>query len=316
MQLPSGEMINGVVPAGLSDDEVKSYVRMKRPDLFGAPAGVQAPANPIRQALNDPSSRYYTTNIPGSFEGSYAHGDTDYGATMTGLGTAIGGTMLGAKVPFLRNAVGGAIKAIPTIAAMEGINYARQKLPWGKYIPAGAEWLPVFMGGKGGAKAAAEKEAGAETEAATPTPKSSPITRQQVGNAVDESLGVQPLQRDVPLREQLPFTKQAGTQLPPGHTPVESSAISSHRYNADAREFEVTTKSNPGTVYVYGDVSPEQAQAFGEAESKGKAFSQIKSSSPLVGKVTQGKRISVKPQGGNDLTDILTRSLEQTKRNP
>lgn len=78
-----------------------------------------------------------------------------------------------------------------------------------------------------------------------------------------------------------------------GHTPVTSSAMKSYKYDPAAREFHARMTSGD-TTYVYGDVSPEDAQAFETAESKGKALPQIKRN-PLVAKIVNGKRIAVKP---------------------
>lgn len=50
-------MVDAVVPAGLQDHEVASYARMKRPDLFGAPAGVPRP-DAITNPAQNPAQRY------------------------------------------------------------------------------------------------------------------------------------------------------------------------------------------------------------------------------------------------------------------
>lgn len=85
-------------------------------------------------------------------------------------------------------------------------------------------------------------------------------------------------------------------QIPEGHTPVESSALTSFKYDPEAKELHFAFKSNPDTVHVFGDISPEQAQAFLNAKSKGSAFQAIKnSSSPQVAKIINGERIAMKP---------------------
>lgn len=81
--------------------------------------------------------------------------------------------------------------------------------------------------------------------------------------------------------------------LPEGHTAHQSSAIPSSMYDSGAKEFHARMVSG-NTSYVYGDVSPEEAQAFTDAESKGKAFQQIKNGHPLVAKIVNGKRLPVK----------------------
>lgn len=43
LKLPSGEEVDAIVPSGMSDSDIKYYTRMKRPDLFGAPASAAGP---------------------------------------------------------------------------------------------------------------------------------------------------------------------------------------------------------------------------------------------------------------------------------
>ena len=81
--------------------------------------------------------------------------------------------------------------------------------------------------------------------------------------------------------------------IPEGHTAVESSALKSYKYDPQAQEFEAYTPS--GGHYVYGDVSPEQAAKFEAADSKGKAWNDIRQNSTLVAKVINGKRVPIKP---------------------
>ena len=143
MHLPSGETINGVVPAGLSDDEVKSYVRMKRPDLFGAPAGIQAPQNPIQQDIES-RARAPLAGVPGGSSNPVAAtpGYTAaVGAPVGGAAAYMGGVV---ALPFLRQA---AIQhpLITTMAAQEAIHQARQIPGVGRFIPGAAEWLPFLL---------------------------------------------------------------------------------------------------------------------------------------------------------------------------
>jgi hypothetical protein len=106
---------------------------------------------------------------------------------------------------------------------------------------------------------------------------------------------VQPLQPNVPLRQQIPTTT-AAKALPVSQSKIESSVISNYRYDPDAEELHVVTKGNPSTTYVYGDVSQTQADAFENASSKGKAWAQFKQqSSPLIAKIVNGKRVPVRP---------------------
>jgi hypothetical protein len=87
--------------------------------------------------------------------------------------------------------------------------------------------------------------------------------------------------------------KEGSPDMPEGHTPVQSSAMRSKMYDPAAKEFHARLTSGD-TTYVYGDVAPEEAQAFEGAKSKGQAFQAIKQNHPLVAKIVNGKRIAVK----------------------
>lgn len=141
------------------------------------------------------------------------------------------------------------------------------------------------------------------------------ISRKAVGSAVDQSLNVQPLKPNVPLREQIPAKAQ------PAVEPKASSAVQSHSYDPDAKEMQVTPKSNPNITYVYGDVAPDQAALF-DSGSKGQAWKALRdSSSAPVAKIINGKRIPVKPMNRlataspDDLTDVLQQSVQAVKKN-
>lgn len=77
-------------------------------------------------------------------------------------------------------------------------------------------------------------------------------------------------------------------KLPEGFTPVDSSVLRGYKYDADAQEFSSIT--NRGDHYIHGGVSPEEAEAFEAADSKGKAWNQLRSQNPLVAKVVNGNR--------------------------
>lgn len=144
-------------------------------------------------------------------------------------------------------------------------------------------------------------------------PAPQPIKPSQVQAALEQSLGAKKLQPNVPLRQQMDVLSSNPSDIAEGHTPVKSSAVKSFMYDAAAREFHAATNTG-NTVYVYGDVSPEEAQAFATAESKGKAWMQIRNN-PLVAKIVNGKRVSVKPvaPSSEDLTGILEQSLAAAK---
>lgn len=106
----------------------------------------------------------------------------------------------------------------------------------------------------------------------------------QIGEQINQGMGNKPIQPNVPLRQQ--------GKLPQGFTSHESSALSGSKFNPQASELEIAT---PNGHYIYGEVTPEVADNFANAESKGKAWGEIKKNHPLVAKVINGKRVSVNP---------------------
>lgn len=138
------------------------------------------------------------------------------------------------------------------------------------------------------------------------------ITPKDIERQLNEALGGQPLKPNVPLKQQVSTTPKPTVDAE-GHTQVESSAVKSFKYDAENQEFHV--KPNGGrTTYVYGEVSPDAAEAFNAAESKGNAWIQIRNN-PLVAKIIDGKRIAVRPvpKPSEDLTGILQQSVEQAR---
>ena len=113
------------------------------------------------------------------------------GAT-TGMALGQGAAAIPGVLPWLMGGAIGAVKAVPTIAAMEGINWARKNVPGGKYIPPGAEWLPVFLGNKGKAAGTAKAEGAAAEEAAAGTGQTSPVppspSSRTVGPTLEQEL--------------------------------------------------------------------------------------------------------------------------------
>jgi hypothetical protein len=132
---------------------------------------------------------------------------------------------------------------------------------------------------------------------------------------LNDALGGRALQPNVPLRMQTPegAIPKEPSAVPEGHTAVESSAVKSFKYDAGSNELHVKPVGGR-TTYVYGDVSPEQAQAFAAADSKGTAWLDLrKSSSVPVAKIIDGKRIALRPvvKASDDLTSALEESLKQ-----
>lgn len=105
-----------------------------------------------------------------------------------------------------------------------------------------------------------------------------------------------PTQPNIPLREQMnarPISATPKATIPEGHTAVESSALWSYKYDPSTKQFEAWPTSGD-VAYRFGDVDPRAAEAFQHAESKGKAFQQIKNSGTLIAKRINGKWESVK----------------------
>jgi hypothetical protein len=233
------------------------------------------------------------------------------------LGGAVGvGADLAAPVAVPAARMAGKVIQKHPFATMLGIEGAKRLPVVGPMLDKlpGLEYLP-FLAGHGeapgvgrirnigeAAAESAEAEAASKAPAVEPSaptqfeqPPVSPVTRKQVGAAVDKSFGVEPLKPNVRLRDQVP-AKAAPKAEPVSEKKVESSVIHSHDYDPAAKELHVVTKSNPNTAYVYGDVSPEQAQAFESATSKGKAWAEFKKGgSPLVAKIVNGNRVPVRP---------------------
>lgn len=120
-----------------------------------------------------------------------------------------------------------------------------------------------------------------------------------VGDQVGKGLGASPPpnpKEPIYQRGNSSSQMQGGdSDLPQGHTAVQSSALKSYRYIPESNEFHAQYGSGNGTVHVFGDVSPEEAQQFEQAKSKGQAMQQIKNGHPLVAKIINGKRQAVTP---------------------
>jgi hypothetical protein len=153
--------------------------------------------------------------------------------------------------------------------------------------------------------------------------KSSAITEEQLGQQLNDALGGRPLERGVPIGKQRPLgnlpekireavgpsqqppraplgnlPKQISEHmnpLPEGFTAVDSSAIRGYKYNPAARELEAVT--NSGQHYVHGDVSPEEFSKFEAADSKGKAWNDLRKAPGVtqVATVQNGSRVPTRP---------------------
>lgn len=200
---------------------------------------------------------------------------------------------------------------LPGVKAVKDLNYVVRG--GGEEAPAAAPEppapsVPEFWG-KGqygtpvdqwGSRVAEPGQAGqlAQSMKKPPAEVAPGFNRGALGDLLNKSLGAEEskVQPGKPIYQRSagpPSGAISGADLPEGHTAHQSSAIPSSMYDSGAKEFHARMVSG-NTSYVYGDVSPEEAQAFTDAESKGKAFQQIKNGHPLVAKIVNGKRLPVK----------------------
>lgn len=123
----------------------------------------------------------------------------------------------------------------------------------------------------------------AKQNATQATPAAPAATPAKVEQALNESLGGQPLVRGVSLRNQPAAQAAAAGKLPAGFTPVDSTVLKGYKYDPQAQEFTAIT--NNGQSYTHGEVTPEQVAAFENADSQGSAWTKfIRNNNVLVKK--------------------------------
>jgi hypothetical protein len=130
----------------------------------------------------------------------------------------------------------------------------------------------------------------------------------KLGDLLNQGLGGKELEPNVPLKNQGNggIVPKANGAIPEGHTAVDSSAVKSYKYDPAVKELDITTPG--GGRYVYGEISPDQAEAFGKGEyqgkgakdtpSIGKAWKDVRNSPGVVllQKNVNGKLVPVTPQ--------------------
>ena len=230
--------------------------------------------------------------------------------TLRGVGKAAGvaGDLLG-------NDVAGAVspRAYHAGRVLRGVGNLAEKLGTEKPIPGvlhGPEAPPAeVLQARGlgiGGKAVEEPSAAlgriptpaipeAPPAAAAPPPAiPRAIAAKKIESGLNDALGARGLKPGVALRNQFKPEIPAAEPIAEGHTATEgSSALKSFKYDPATRELTTVTKS--GGTYVHGEVTPEEAKAFTDAESKGLAWKQIRDNHPLVAKGSGGKVQPVKP---------------------
>jgi hypothetical protein len=112
---------------------------------------------------------------------------------------------------------------------------------------------------------------------------------------LNSALGGKKLAPGVPLKDQASAMQAPAAKLPEGFTPVDSSALNGYKYDPGAQTFESITKS--GEHYVHGEVDPETAQSFVDAESKGLAWNRLRNAPGVtyLGKMRNGKLLPAQP---------------------
>lgn len=147
--------------------------------------------------------------------------------------------------------------------------------------------------------------------AATPPAKVSPAILEQ---QLNDALGGKPLQPGVPLKNQ--GASAARATLPEGFTPVESSSLlKGYKYSPDTQEFDAILQN--GQRFRHGEVTPDQFQAFEDADSKGKAWNDLRAAPGVtpLGKVDAAgtlqprikpRTIEVDPETGKpEFSDVV-----------
>jgi len=141
----------------------------------------------------------------------------------------------------------------------------------------------------------AVNELGTKAPLTAVTERANNIAR--LSELLNQGLGGKGLEPNVPIKNQggiiTPTESVSSGTLPEGHIPLDSSALKSYKYDPTTREFESVTQG--GQHYVHGDVDPAQVAQFEAADSKGKAWAELRKNSTLVAKIVNGKRVAVKP---------------------
>lgn len=330
LRLPSGEEVDALVPSGMSDGQIHDLMRQKHPEYFSAPQPEAKPQPPgilsrfwqgVGHGMGDnsdiPPEKLNSGSLrhPNIANNPMIPGSGVYRDIKAGNYAGASGRVLGPAANLAVMFAGGrAERPIPTgeaPALLESAVAAQRVRASEPGFPNRAEGLPEIE--------EMQPEATAKLRSIIEEQrKPIDVSRAKIGQLLNQATGAQPLERGIPIRQQLNRVTPAPVAKPEPAiaTPKESSVVKSFNYNPETRELEVMTKN--GGHYIHGDVTPEQAQSLESAESKGKAWNAIKNNSTLVAKVQNGKRIAIKPSGSasatpEDLTPQLEESVKQAK---
>lgn len=163
-------------------------------------------------------------------------------------------------------------------------------------VTGGPATIPPEVEPPASAAPAAEEPAATPTAAAPTAAAPSAIPKKfgplsDLEKQINDALGGRPLQKGVSLRNQ-----GKPNALPQGFTPVVSTALKGYKYDPAAQEF--TAISNNGQTYTHAEVTPEEAKAFEDADSQGKAWNTLRQNHVLV----KQNDVPVKPARAADAT--------------
>jgi hypothetical protein len=140
---------------------------------------------------------------------------------------------------------------------------------------AGKQGIRVVLPGKPKLLAAAPEEMATAQPTAAPPVNTAPSA---LANLLNRGLGYEPPPKPIPGKPiyQRPTASSTSPapSVPEGMTPVQSAGMRAYSYDAPSQTF--TAQWPDGTLHKYGEVTPEEVQAFESAKSKGRALLDIK----------------------------------------
>jgi hypothetical protein len=140
---------------------------------------------------------------------------------------------------------------------------------------AGKQGIRVVLPGKPKLLAAAPEETATAQPTAAPPVNTAPSA---LANLLNRGLGYEPPPKPMPgkpiYQRPTASTTSPAPPVPEGMTPVQSAGMRAYSYDAPSQTF--TAQWPDGTLHKYGEVTPEEVQAFESAKSKGRALLDIK----------------------------------------
>jgi len=121
------------------------------------------------------------------------------------------------------------------------------------------------------------------------------VTKKQLGQQLNDALGGKT------AAERRPPCATRGSALPArrGHFPSRRFSLQTTRRHSKAtstipRPASLSPSRRAAQHYVHGDVTPEAAKVFEDADSKGRAWQDIRKNGTLVAKVVNGSRVPIR----------------------